>query len=219
MPRSSAPADNDRSIAGEIARSLAAQIVSGELSPNTRLRQDEIANTFSASHVPVREAFRRLEAQGLIVLEPRRGARVASLDGADVVEVTEMRAALEPIALRYAIPNITPADIANAREEMSACDDTDDIALWESANQRFHAALYAPSRQPRLLAAIKDLHQASARHLFATWEKLDWQGRSSAEHAEIIDAVERGDADRACALLRTHILDAGLALAATMPNG
>ncbi|MBE1527999.1 DNA-binding GntR family transcriptional regulator [Sphingopyxis sp. OAS728] len=216
MLQSAATAEDDRSIAGEIARSLAAQIVSGTLEPDARLRQDDIAASFKASHVPVREAFRRLEAQGLIVVEPRRGARVASLDKTDIVEVTEMRAALEPIALRYALPFITADDLAQARLEMAACDEIDDIAAWESANRRFHAALYAPSRQKRLLATINDLHQASARHLFATWERLGWQDRSSAEHAEILDAVERGDGEAACAILTTHIREAGLALAATM---
>lgn len=216
MLRTAVPPDDDRSIAGDIARSLAAQIVSGGLKPNARLRQDEIASAFSASHVPVREAFRRLEAQGLIVFEPRRGARVASLDRADVVEVTEMRAALEPLALRYAIPLIHPDDIRKARVEMEACDDTDDIAVWEKANRRFHMLLYAPCGQTRLLSTIADLHQASARHLFATWDELGWQNRSSAEHAEIVDAIEQGDVEKACAMLKAHILEAGLALAATM---
>jgi len=216
MLRTPADSDDDRSIAGDIVRSLAAQIVAGGLKPNERLRQDEIATAFKASHVPVREAFRRLEAQGLIVFEPRRGARVASLDRTDVIEVTEMRAALEPVALRYAVPNIKTADLEQARIEMAACDDTNDIAVWEKANRRFHMLLYTPSGHTRLLSAIADLHQASARHLFATWDELDWQDRSSAEHAEIVDAIERGDIETACATLKAHILEAGLALAATM---
>src|SRR5476649_2770590 len=115
------PEDDDRSLAGQIARALATQIVSGALQPGTRLRQDEIALAFRASHVPVREAFRRLDAQGLVVTEPRRGVRVATLDPADVIQVTEMRAVLEMLALRHAMPKLQPSDLERAREALETC--------------------------------------------------------------------------------------------------
>src|SRR5436309_2968417 len=88
--------ENDRSITGQIARALAQRIVTGVLAPGAPIRQDRIAEEFRASHVPVREAFRKLEAQGLVMSEPRRGVRVAPLDPATVMEVTEIRAAREP---------------------------------------------------------------------------------------------------------------------------
>ncbi len=97
----------DDTIAAKISRTLAERIVRGEFAPGERLRQDHIAEEFGASHVPVREAFRRLEAQGLAVSIPRRGVRVADFGLADVREVAEMRAALEVLALRNAIPNLT----------------------------------------------------------------------------------------------------------------
>jgi len=96
-------------IAVRISRELADRIVSGVLEPGSRLRQDHVAAEFGTSHVPVREAFRRLEAQGLAVSEPRRGVRVASFDLAEVKEVAEMRAALEVLALRHAAPHLTRA--------------------------------------------------------------------------------------------------------------
>lgn len=210
------PDDDDRSIAGQIARSLAEQIVTGALLPGVRLMQDEIAIRFKASHVPVREAFRRLEAQGLIVTEPRRGARVASLEPEDVVEVTEMRAALEPLALKASAPQLTAADLETARSAMADCDGTTDITVWEDANRRFHAALYLPAQRPRLLASIADLHRISARYLYAAWKDLDWQNRSSSEHSSIVRALEEGAFDGACELLRDHILEAGHALADRM---
>src|SRR5438045_9743445 len=96
MPRSVQPLDdNDRSITGQIARALAHRIVTGVLAPGAPIRQDRVAEEFRASHVPVREAFRKLEAQGLVVSEPRRGVRVAPLNPAIVMEVTEVRAAPE----------------------------------------------------------------------------------------------------------------------------
>jgi len=82
-------------VAGRIAAALAERIVSGALSPGCRLMQDHVAEEFQASHVPVREAFRKLEAQGLVISKPRCGVRVSQLDPGMVLEVTEMRAALE----------------------------------------------------------------------------------------------------------------------------
>src|SRR5262245_60014362 len=84
----------DESVADRIARVLADRIITGALAPGSRLMQDHLAQEFSASHVPVREAFRKLEAQGLVVSKPRCGVRVSHLDPASVLEVTEMRAAL-----------------------------------------------------------------------------------------------------------------------------
>ena len=208
--------DDDRSLAGQIARTLAGQIVSGTLKPGARLRQDEIAQAFRASHVPVREAFRRLDAQGLVVTEPRRGVRVATLDPSDVIEVTEMRAALEALALRHAMRKLQPSDIERAREALQACVGQSDVTVWEVANRRFHDALTAPCALPRLLAAISDLHRVSARHLFATWQSLDWQPRSDDEHRAILSAVEDKRTERACKLLNDHILAAGRALAAAL---
>lgn len=207
--------DDDRSLAGQIARALAADIVSGALKPGERLLQDQIAQNFRASHVPVREAFRRLEAQGLVVTEPRRGVRVARLDPSDIMEVAQMRAALEVLALRHALPNMTSADLEAARAGLDAETGTE-IAQIEAANRRFHETITRRCAMPRLLASIADLHSASARHLFATWQTLGWQPRSDEEHRAILAAIEAGDADLACDLLRDHVLAAGRALAAAL---
>jgi DNA-binding GntR family transcriptional regulator len=204
---------DDRSIAAAIERALRHRIISGALPAGTPLRQDHIAAAFRASHVPVREAFRRLEAQGLAVAAPRRGVRVAPLDAPVITEVTEMRAALEALALRHALARWTTADRFAAEAALDAGEAGRDIAAWEDANRRFHRAITAPCAMPRLMAAIDDLHRASARFLFATWRDLDWQPRSEGEHRAILAAATVGDADAAGRLLQEHILDAGRALA------
>src|SRR5215813_7196567 len=98
--------------AGRIAESISERIVSGALQPDAPLRQDHVAREFHSSHVPVREAFRQLEAQHLVVAVPRRGVRVAPLDINAVKEIAEMRAALEVIALRNAAAKLTSAHLA-----------------------------------------------------------------------------------------------------------
>ena len=202
----------DQSVAGRIAAALAERIVSGALSPGSRLMQDHVAEEFRASHVPVREAFRKLEAQGLVINKPRCGVRVSPLDPGMVREVTEMRAALEGLALHHALPRLGVADLDAARQALVEGEAGDQIAVWEAANRRFHLAITAPCGMSRLMASIGDLHRSDARFLFATWKQLDWQPRSDTEHWAILDAVERGDGERACELLESHVREAGRAL-------
>ncbi len=206
------PPDPDRSVAERIAEVLTRRIVLGELPPGSKVGQDLVAAEFRASHVPVREAFRRLEARGLLVCEPRRGVRVAPIAPEAVHEVTAMRAALEGLALREAAHALTDADLQEARQALAAAEEGGEILVWEEANRRFHRALVTPCRMPRLLQAIDDLHQASARYLLATWKSLDWEPRSDAEHRAILDSLARGDVEAAVAALREHILAAGRAL-------
>ena len=150
-------------LAIRISRVLADRIISGAIEPGSRLRQDHVAAEFGASHVPVREAFQRLEAQGLAVSEPRRGVRVAAFDLREVREVAEMRAALEVLALRHAAPHLTRAILEQAEEATRAGDKSQDVRSWEDANRRFHTLILAPCAMPRLLAAIDDLHATRDR--------------------------------------------------------
>ena len=209
----------DDSVAGRIARGLGERIVSGALAPGTPVRQDHVAAAFRASHVPVREAFRVLEAQGLLIGMPRRGVRVAPLDAAAVQEVTEMRAALEALALGHAFRRLQAGDLEEASRALKEAQASSEIAVWERANRRFHRTITAPCAMPRLLAAIDALHQASARFLFATWKALDWQPRSEREHVVILERLRDGDLEAAVLALRRHILDAGEALMERLGSG
>jgi DNA-binding GntR family transcriptional regulator len=198
----------DDTIAGRISRALAERIIAGELEPGSKLRQDHIAEEFGASHVPVREAFRRLEAQGLVVSEPRRGVRVALFDLNEVREVAEMRAALEGLALRHAAPHLTPAIFEQAEKAIRAGDKSADVQSWEKANRTFHRLILAPCRMPRLLAAIEDLQAASARFLFAAW-RSEWEARTDHDHKTILAALKHGDVEIAANLLERHVRRVG----------
>lgn len=205
-------------MAGRIARTLSDRIVSGLLPPGERLLQDHIAEEFEASHVPVREAFRKLEAQGLVVSKPRCGVRVSEVDPAMAGEVTEMRAAIEGLALSHALPRLREADLDAARQALVEGEASDEIAVWEAANRRFHLAITAPCAMPRLMVLIGDLHRSDARFLFATWKQLDWQPRSATEHRAILDAITRRDGPGARALLEAHVREAGRALVERLRN-
>lgn len=190
--------------ATQIAQTLAERIVSGQLEPGARLRQDHIAEEFGTSHVPVREAFRRLEAQGLAVSEPRRGVRVASFELSEVREVAEMRAALEVLALRHATPHLTRAILDAAEEANHQGEKASDIKAREDANRTFHTLILAPCKMPRLLAAIDDLHMASARFLFTAW-RSDWEVGTDQDHRAILSALRSGKGDHAASILSRHV--------------
>ena len=218
-PDSGLPIDEgwaDTGLAQRIERALRNRIVFGELAGGHPLRQDHIAAAFGSSAIPVREALRRLEADGLVTFRPRRGAVVSTIDPFDALEVAEMRAALETLALRLAIADHRRRVVPAAHAAIAAADRSDALADWLAANRDFHMALYRPCGRSRLLSAISALWLTSDRHLCAVWSGLGYQARSQAEHRAILGAVEQGDAPRAEDLLRTHILAAGTALVAML---
>jgi DNA-binding GntR family transcriptional regulator len=203
--------DNETSdsLPAQIAAALAEQIIRGILKPGDRVRQDAVARDFNASHVPVREAFRQLEARGLLVSRARKGVYVALLDQASIVEITRMRTALEVLALKHAIANLGENDIALAQQAISQADCSQDMSAWEAANRSFHSNLYRPCGMPRLLVEIETLHEARLRYMYATATIIDWNPASQDEHMAIINAVKARNAKLACSLLEEHINEAG----------
>lgn len=197
----------DLTLQERIAKILADRIIRGVLKPGERLRQDMIAGEFNISHVPVREAFRRLESQGLVHSEPRKGVRVAHLDEASIVEITKMRAALETLALRLAVPHITDEDLSDAAAAIERSKGASSIEEWESCNRAFHGALTRPCGMPRLLRTIEELHVARLRYMYATTTSNSWDPQSQQEHCQILDAVRHRDVEAACGLIEQHVLE------------
>lgn len=202
--RRAASRGEDDTRAASIARVLGERIIRGELAPGTALRQEAVARDFDASHVPVREAFRRLEAQGLLERLPRRGVRVAAASAAELREIAEMRALLESLALRHAAPHLTPEILAAAEAASREAEQAADVAAFEAANRRFHRLLLEPCGMRRLLAVIDDLLLASARFLFLGWQPR-WEAGSERDHRAILAALRAGEVESACALLARHV--------------
>jgi DNA-binding GntR family transcriptional regulator len=197
--------DENSTTAGRIVEVIATRIVSGVLLPDAPLRQDHVAREFGSSHVPVREAFRQLEAQHLVVAQPRRGVRVAPLDTSAVKEIAEMRAALEVVALRNAAPKLTPAHLAQIELALIEADNAETIWDFETANRAFHRALVASCGMPRLLASLDSLQLANSRLVFATARSAGWRPRSNQDHRLILQALHARNVDQACGLLTRHI--------------
>lgn len=197
--------DENTTVAGRIADSIGERIITGALQPDAPLRQDHVARQFNSSHVPVREAFRQLEAQHLVVARPRRGVRVAPLDTKSVKEIAEMRAALEVVALRNAVPKLTSAHLARIELALIEGDNAETIEDFETANRAFHHALVLPCAMPRLLANLDGLQLANSRLVFAMARSAGWRPRSNQDHRLILQALRSRNVDQACNLLARHI--------------
>ena len=197
--------NDSMTMATRIAGAIAEQIISGALAPNAPLRQDHVARQFGSSHVPVREAFRQLEAQHLVISIPRRGVRIAPLDAASVREIVEMRSALEVVALRHAASRMTPAHLARIELALIECDNAETLQDFEAANRTFHQALVTPCGMPRLLTSLDGLQLANSRLVFATARHAGWQPRSNQDHRLILQALRARNLDQACGLLARHI--------------
>lgn len=146
-----------RSTPDLIADALRKAILRGLFQSGQSLRQDEIATQFGVSRIPVREALRQLEAEGLVTLYPNRGATVSALSPAEIQEICEIRIALETTAIQLAIPQMATSDLQKAKTILEMTQETE-ASRWAELNWEFHATLYTPANRPRLLSLIKTLH-------------------------------------------------------------
>ncbi len=204
-------------VAERIARIIGERIVAGDLAAGQPLRQDRIAEEFEASHVPAREAFQLLRAQGLVVNVPRRGMRVAPLDPPSIQETVEIRASLETLALKFAAPRMSAATFERIELALTAGDYAKTIEEWERSNRAFHRELLAPCRMPKLLSMLDDLQLATSRIIFSVARGEGWRPGSSHAHRQIVDALKKRDTAKAVALLDAHIR--ALERAASDSNG
>lgn len=185
---------------------LRSAIIQGALPGNMPLKQDEISAALKVSHIPVREAFRQLESQGLVRIHPNRGAVVTKLSPKEMSDVMDARIMLELGALRAAIPFIGPADIEKARELLLRFAEKRDYYASYKLNLSLHTTLYSPCDNAFLLALIEQMHANVDRFLHPYF---DGSGNaelySVEEHGHLIDACETHDAELATAVLRTHL--------------
>ena len=197
-----------------VLEAIRAEILSGKAAPGTPLRQDHLAERLGVSHIPVREALRQLEAEGLAEIRPRRGAIVTPLSANEFEELTEMRAALEPLALRFAAPHLTEKHFARARRILDHIDRDD--RQWGALNTEFHTVLYEPANKPRLVDAILRLQRSAERYLHQEADVLQNLAASQREHRKLLSLLGRGKINDACELLTEHIRVPGQKLVQTL---
>jgi len=196
-------------------QALRERILRGDYPDGEPLRQDALADELGVSRIPVREALRQLEAEGLVTFNPHRGAVVSTLSLEEIEELFELRADIECELLRRAIPSTTAPDLARATDvldEFDAALDAGESERWGPLNWRFHSALYMPARRNLTMGVLQKLHQHSDRYFRMHVVLARGGARANLEHRQITDAVREQDVKTALGLLRKHILGAGQTL-------
>lgn len=187
---------------------LRSEIVQGALPPGTELKQEDLAARFSASRIPVREALRLLEAEGLVAFGPDRSARVVALSPDEVEEIFHLRLLLETDCLAGAVADMDGADLARIDRALRRAGIDAGTSDWSESDMAFHEALYAPADRPRQVALIRRLRMTSELQVPAYRRLPDETVRWLADHEAIVDACRAGRGERAVAVLRAHIEDA-----------
>ena len=205
-----------QSLTSAVADKLRDQIIRGEIPEGAQLRQDAIASQFQVSRIPVREALRQLDAEGLIAIVPNRGAIVPALSPDDIEELFSIRALLEPEVLKLSIPHLTEDDFSEAdavlRKYVSELQRDDHVSAWGRLNWQFHSILYSRANQPRFMAIIRNVNNNGERYTRLQLYLTHGMQRANEEHHQILDFCRQRDVTQACKLLRRHIQYAGESL-------
>jgi len=197
---------DDRSAAFfNVYQALRKDILAGKLEGGLALRQDDIARQHGVSKVPVREALRRLEMESLVEFLPRRGAIVRAVSDTDLLEMLDIRIALECRALELAIPNMAESDVELALELLDEYQASPDRELWSELNRRFHACILEPCGNRQLLSLINDFQQRAGPLLRLRVTEAAGLERPMREHREILRLCRDGAVSDAVAVLRSHI--------------
>lgn len=188
----------------EAYRHLLQAICGGRYRNGDRLIAEDIATGLGMSRMPVRSAFQRLAAEGLVILRPHRGAVVSGLDLDDMREVFEMRGALEGLAIRLATPHVGPREMTRLERLLEDLDEEHDPSAWVRQHRAFHEYLCSLAGRPRLLRQINGLYTLIEPHM-QLWLHADRPQSARDEHAPILAALQAGDSNEAERVLREHI--------------
>lgn len=197
---------NPTSAEDEAYRFLLEGLRSGQYAPGDRLVADDIAGHVGVSRMPVRSAFQRLAAEGLVTLRPNRGAIVKGLDLADMQEVFEMRSALEGLAIRIATPQVTPRALSRLERLLDELDECHTSAAeWVIQHRVFHEYLCSLANRPRLQTQISGLYTLIEPYMRLWLTRAAPPNSARDEHRLLLDALRAGDPAAAELELQEHI--------------
>ncbi len=209
----------EKSLRDHVATNIRHAIEAGVLRPGDRLVEAEIAAQMGISRAPVREAIRLLEQEGFVTSAPRKGTFIVKLERQDIEEIYSLRSVLEGLAVKLALPRLTPLDIdeldALANNMRQAADARDMPRLVET-DLAFHQRIVCLSGHNRLLQDWLRM-STQLRLFFAIKDQLYENPRDVAEsHQPVLDALRAGDPDAAQRALTAHIVEAGQLVLASL---
>lgn len=204
------------SIVDSTARRLESMIIKGKLAPGCKIKEQEIADRLGVSRPPLREAFKLLEAEGLVRREPRRGVFVTELTSADLWEIYTLKTALYTLAVGLAIERLNAAGLEKLEgivarmEALALGSQAPDVIRYEELNHLFHETTAVIAGHARLKKMQQSLDNQVKRLAYRSLADRTHLRRSCRYHREILEAIRRRDTAKAEALTREHILS-GLA--------
>ena len=184
-------------------------IVSGELKGGTQLKQDEISSMLAVSPIPVREALRKLEARGLVQIKTNKGATVQILQRHHVLDMMEIRAMLSAMKLKNSAPLLTEEDYRQIAEVIEAQRNATDPMECEKLNYRFHELITCHDDNVIASMFMEMIRNSIDRYIrYPLYDEENRRTASADEHEKIMNACRSGDYEKACELLKEHILHA-----------
>jgi DNA-binding GntR family transcriptional regulator len=192
----------------EIARHLREAIIRGDLTAGEKINESQITRDLSLSRSPVREALRILEAEGLVTLEPHRGAYVRPVSEGDLEEIFDVRLMIESHGLRPDRHRVTPDAVASLRRAVQDAHGAlaaADFDAWHQASLRFHDGLVALAANRHLTRLHEELKTSLRRYQISVIGRFGEPERFQVEHEAIVDALERGRIERGAELVAAHV--------------
>lgn len=199
---------NLKPIRDMIYESIRQAIFEGELKSGDRLVEKDLAEKMKVSRTPIREALRKLEAEGLIKHVPRKGVVVKGFTTEEIVEIYSIRKALEALAITYTVKNITQVEIKKLQEileEMTELTEKNDTKNLFDTFQKFNDVLLGSCKMPRLIKLISTYQEYLERFRMVSMAGIERKRAALKEHKEILQAVIEKDAKRAEELVKKHL--------------
>lgn len=202
-----------RTVKTALVEQLRNEIIRGAFPPGHHLRLEDLAAQFEVSTMPVREALRELESEGIVTSVPHRGTFVTELTADELRDIYEMRAMLEALATRSAVPRLTPEIIATMAQQIEVMGAPEaDIPLIVRVNTEFHTTLYRAAGRQHLNRLIVSMRHSTHHYLYKYIARLGMDSAQD-EHRAIFEASRTGEAEKAAQLVHHHIIRVGFAVA------
>lgn len=191
-----------------VFNTLRQAILRGELQPGERLLEIHLANKLGVSRTPIREAIRKLELEGLVIMIPRKGAVVAEITEKSLRDVLEVRRALEELAVKLACEKIQADEIGElkvAAKEFEKALGTGDVTVYAEADVKFHDIIYRTTDNQRLIQLLYNLREQMYRYRVEYLKREEVHETLLTEHQHIIEMIEKRDEERAVEAVCKHI--------------
>ena len=191
-----------------VFNTLRRAIITGEFAPGERLMEISLANRLGVSRTPVREAIRKLELEGLVIMIPRTGAQVAKITEKSLRDVIEIRCVLEEFAASLACERITEEGkekLKEAHRQFVEAAQTNDIIDIVEKDEQFHDAIFQATCNDRLITIINNLREQFYRYRMEYVKDIEQHSVLVTEHEQLLHAIFNQDSETAKQIMRTHL--------------